>query len=300
MPDLTLIGGIDAGGASFKCGLATPEGRLVANRRIPTTSPSETVANCADFFSEAAREKGARIAALGIASFGPINVDAASPAFGTILNTPKPGWAGANLVEAFARALGVPVTLDTDVNGALLAEMKWGAARDARSAAYVTFGTGIGAGMFTGGDFIGKPRHPEFGHIRVQRHRDDVAFAGTCPMHGDCLEGLASATAFTARHGDPRALASDHPGWDMQAWYAAQACLSLNLSFRLHRIILGGGLMLAEHLLARVHDQYGRLMNGYLGESPGQIAALIQRPDLGDDAGLMGGIALAQGQIVAG
>jgi fructokinase len=299
MPDLTLIGGIDAGGTSFKCGLATGEGRLAASRRTPTTSPSETVANCAAFFLEAARERGAGIAALGIASFGPIDVDAASSTYGTMLNTPKPGWAGANLVETFARSLGAPVTLDTDVNGALLAEMKWGAARDVQSAAYVTFGTGIGAGVFACGGFVGKPRHPEFGHIRVQRHPDDGGFPGACPLHGDCLEGLASAPAFTARHGDPKALPSDHSGWEIQAWYMAQACVSLNLSFRLDRIILGGGLMLTEHLLPRVHDHYGRLMNGYLGESPEQIATLIQRPGLGDDAGLMGGIALAQGKVAA-
>ncbi|HCK83525.1 MAG TPA: ROK family protein [Hyphomonadaceae bacterium] len=295
MGGLALFGGVDAGGTTFKCGLASAGGDLVARRRIPTTDPRETISNCVAFFLEAAHEHDAEIAALGIAAFGPIDVDAASPAYGTILDTPKRGWSGANLFDLFSRALGVRVTVDTDVNGALLAEMKWGAARDASSAAYVTIGTGIGAGIFAGGGFMGKPRHPEFGHICVQRHAADASFQGVCPKHGDCLEGLASASALAARFGEPAALPADHQAWGIEAWYIAQACLNLNLSFRPDRIILGGGLMLAEHLLPRVQERYAQLVAGYLGESTSDIERLICRPGLGDDAGLLGGVALARG-----
>lgn len=293
MGGAALVAGLDAGGTTFKCGLADASGALVARRRVPTTTPSDTIASCTTFFLDAAHELGATISVLGVASFGPIDVDDASVGYGAILNTPKAGWRGVNLAAKFAQGVGAPVVVDTDVNAALLAEMTWGAAQGARAAAYVTIGTGIGAGIFSCGGFVGRPRHPEVGHIRVQRHPADEAFKGICPVHGDCLEGLASATAVAARHGNPARLPLNHPGWDIQAWYVAQACLTLSLSIRPDRIILGGGLMLAEHLLPRVCEQYRRLMNGYLGESVADIEGLICKPGLGDDAGLMGGVALA-------
>ncbi len=289
-----LIAGIDAGGTTFKCGLAGPDGTLVAETRIATTAPAPTLLACADFFISELASRGAVLGALGIAAFGPLDVDPASDTYGTILKTPKPGWSGTDLRRSFSAALKVPVALDTDVNAALAAEMKWGAAQGTSSAAYVTVGTGIGAGMFAAGQFIGKPRHPEFGHIRVKRHDKDTDFPGTCPLHGDCLEGLASAPAFTRRFGPPQDLAASHPGWDILAYYLAQASLNLSLSLRPERIILGGGLMLAPHLLAMIRDQYETLMNGYFGESASDIETLITRPSLGDQAGLMGGIYLAQ------
>ena len=188
---------------------------------------------------------------------------------------------------------GVDAAIDTDVNGALRAEMKWGAARDAASAAYITIGTGIGAGIYAGGHYLGRPSHPEFGHIRVQRHPGDLNFAGVCPFHGDCLEGLASAASVWARFGNPEKLESDHLAWQIEAYYLAQACVSLTLTCRLEKIILGGGLMQASHLLGFVHDHYTALMGGYLAQSPEAVPALIVLPGLKGQAGLMGGVALA-------
>lgn len=293
-PSPRLIGGIDAGGTTFKCALANSEGRLLASQRVPVTSPEATIGGCVDFFRWELKERGARLSCLGIASFGPIDVDPASPDYGTLFATPKPGWAGTRLSARFFSALGVPVILDTDVNGALAAELDRGAAKGLASAAYVTVGTGIGASIWAGGSFLGKPSHPEFGHIRVERHPEDRDFAGSCSFHGACLEGLASGPAIAARFGDPEDLPSDHPAWDIEAYYLAQACLSLYLTARPQRILLGGGVMLAEGLVPKVRTAFGQLMKGYLGLSEGDVEALIQRPALGDDAGLFGAISLAR------
>lgn len=291
---VSLLGGIDAGGTTFKCAVADPSGHLLETRRVPVGSPEETIGACLGFFRESLTRRGARLACLGIASFGPVDVDPVSPDYGTLLATPKPGWSGTRLTQRFFAGLGTPVVLDTDVNGALLAERELGAARGMRSAAYVTIGTGIGAGLFGPGGFLSKPTHPEFGHIRVERHPDDAGFAGVCPFHGACLEGLASAAALTRRYGDPALLPRDHPAWDIEAFYLAQACLALTLTARPERILLGGGVMLAEGLMPKVRAAFAKLLNGYLDLSEGDIETLIQRPALGDDAGMIGAVTLAR------
>jgi len=287
-----VFGGIDAGGTTFKCGVADGAGLLLDKQRVPVTTPEETLAECAAFFRDAGGEAG--LHALGIASFGPIDIDPASPAYGTILQTPKPGWANTDLRAFFREASGVAPTVDTDVNGALFAEMTKGAAQGAASAAYITVGTGIGAGIHVNGAFAGRPMHPEFGHIPLRRHPDDRAFEGICPFHGDCLEGLASVTAIRARWGEPKDLAPEHPAWDIIADYLAQACRTLTLTLRLEKIILGGGLMLAPHLLGRVRTDYDRQMARYLGAQDIPGADLIDTPALGDDAGLIGAVLLAK------
>ncbi|MDB2438083.1 ROK family protein [Hellea sp.] len=288
-----IIASIDAGGTTFKCALIQEERGVIAGMRVPTTSPDETLSSCAAFFKEQAR-KGLNASAMGIASFGPIDVDPNSSNYGMILDGPKFGWAATNLKDYFEQALSIPVAVDTDVNGALLAEMEWGAAKGVDAAAYVTIGTGIGAGIFANGNLIGKPHHPEFGHIRVQRHDADKAFSGGCSIHGDCLEGLASATALTRRFGNPVNLPKGHIGWDIEAYYLAQACTALSLMLRPSKIVLGGGLMLAPHLIGNVRHQYAELMNDYLGQSKDEIDNLIVTPELGDDAGLFGGVRLAK------
>jgi len=284
-------GGIDAGGTTFKCGVSDADGTLLETHRVPVTSPEETLETCAAFFRAAGG--GQAPAALGIASFGPIDVDPHSPDYGTILQTPKPGWANTNLRAFFSDALGVLPAIDTDVNGALLAEMSRGAAKGANSAAYITVGTGIGAGVHVNGAFAGRPTHPEFGHIPLRRHPDDKDFEGTCPFHGDCLEGLASVTAMRARWGEPKDLQPDHPGWTIIADYLAQACRVLTLTLRLEKIVIGGGLMLAPHLLGLVRKAHDDQMAGYLGSEGISGTELIDTPGLGDDAGLIGAVLLA-------
>ena len=214
------------------------------------------------------------------------------------MDSPKSSWPGTNLKTYFEQALSIsgaiPVAINSDVNGALLAEMAWGAAQGCDTAAYMTIGTGIGAGLFVNGGLVGRPSHPEFGHIQVKRHDKDKVFSDVCTFHGDCLEGLASATALTRRFGDPRELEQDHVAWEIEAFYLAQACLSLSLAIRPQRIVLGGGIMLAPHLIGQVRREYAALLNGYLAQSKSDIAQLIVTPGLGDDAGIFGGARLAQ------
>lgn len=288
-----VVAAIDAGGTTFKCALIKEGQGIIVGARVPTTSPDETLAACLQFFKDQAA-KGHRPITMGIASFGPIDVDAASPNYGMILDTPKRGWASVNLKTYFESSLGIPVNIDTDVNGALLAEMAWGSAQGVSSAAYVTIGTGIGAGFFANGGLIGKPSHPEFGHICLKRHPEDSNFGGVCSFHGDCLEGLASATSVTERFGSPAELPEDHIAWDIEAYYLAHACNAISLSLRPERIILGGGIMLAPHLIGKVRAAYRVLMCDYLPQNKADIENLIVTPGLGDDAGLYGGARLAK------
>lgn len=291
-----ILASIDAGGTTFKCALIQEGEGVITSLRVPTTSPDDTLDACALFF-KVQQSKGFAAAAMGIASFGPLNVDPLSGNHGEVEEGPKAGWAGTNLKVYFEKALSIPVAIDTDVNGALLAEMIWGAAQGKKTAAYLTIGTGIGAGLFSNGALIGKPLHPEFGHIRVQRHEADRDFSGVCSFHGDCLEGLASATAMDKRFGNPADLPQEHIGWDIEAFYLAQACQTLSLTIRPEKIILGGGLMLAPHLVGKVRSQYTILMNSYLQQSPADIDDLILTPGLGDNAGLFGGACLAKSLV---
>lgn len=288
--------GIDAGGTTFKLGVAGEDGALLGKTRIPTTGPKETVQAAGAALQELARGEQAAIVALGIASFGPVDVDPLSPDYGTILRTPKPGWSGAPLRAMMADLLGVPVALDTDVNAALLAEQAHGAAKGSDRAAYVTIGAGVGVSVQINGEFAGRPLHPELGHIRVERHKNDTAFAGSCNVHGGCLEGLLSAPALIARFGALEALPEDDPCWMVAGWYLAQLCLVLSLGWRVERIVLGGGVMNSAALLHRARAQYSGFTNHYL-TSEDDPDKLIVRAALGDDAGLAGAIALAQRQF---
>ena len=284
------VAALDAGGTSFKCALVTGDGAILSSWAVPTTTVDETLARCAAGFEAAFEAHGKRATALGIACFGPVDIDPRSARFGTILGTAKPGWQNAEIGPRLSAALGMPFFLESDVNAALLAEMEWGAAKDVNSTAYMTIGTGIGAGVYANGDLLGRPTHPEFGHIQVKRHAKDEGFPGTCALHGDCLEGLASAKAVEARWGDPASLAADHVAWEIEAFYLGQACLNLYLLARLERIVLGGGLMQAKHLLPRIVDAFEALMSDYL---PVSGAQLIIAPGCGAQAGVLGGAIVA-------
>ena len=286
----TIIAAVDAGGTSFKCALVRRDGDLVATWRIPTTTPEETLTACASAFRREIDARGLNPIALGIASFGPVDIDPTSTSYGTITGTAKPGWHGAPIGPALSEALQIPFHLDTDVNAALIAEMRWGNAQGLKSAAYMTVGTGIGVGLSLDGSLVRHPSHPEFGHIRVARHLTDQDFPGTCALHGDCLEGLASAQAFEARWGDPAQVPNDHPAWDVEAYYLAQACTNIYLLTRLERIIIGGGLLQAKHLYAKIQKQFDLLMGDYL---PVKGADLITAPKLGEHAGVLGGAVTA-------
>ncbi|MEM9572465.1 MAG: ROK family protein [Pseudomonadota bacterium] len=290
MPRDEVVAAVDAGGTNFKCAIVATDRTILRAWSVPTSSPDETLTACAESFKAITNTLNVEPRALGIACFGPVDINPDSALYGTITGTAKLGWDDAAIGPRLSAALGVPFYLDTDVNAALAAEMQWGAARRMDSAAYMTIGTGIGVGLFLNGAFVGRPTHPEFGHIRVQRHPEDQSFQGVCALHGDCLEGLASARAVEARWGDPAAMPEQHIGWEIEADYLAQACLNLFLMTRPQRIVMGGGLMNAPHLLDRVRQRFDALIGAYLPVSDSEI---ICAPGLGAHAGVLGGAVLA-------
>jgi len=288
-----VVGGIEAGGNKFVCAIGSGPQDVRAHVVIPTGRPEVTLAGALAFF----REQPEAIAALGIASFGPIDLDSTSPTCGFITTTPKPGWANIDLVGAF-RALGVPVAFDTDVNGAALGESRWGAGRGVDPLVYVTVGTGVGGGAIVNGRLLHGLVHPEMGHLRLPHDRAADPFVGTCPYHGDCLDGLASGTAIRARWGAaPDTLAPEHPAWDLEADYLALGLVSVIATLSPRRIILGGGVMGQPRLLPGVRRRLVALMAGYLRarQLTDDIDAYVVPPQLGARAGVLGAIALAQG-----
>jgi fructokinase len=278
------LGGIEAGGSKFVCATGSgPEDAEIAE--FPTTTPEETIPRVVEFF----RARG-RVAAIGIASFGPIDPNAESPTFGYVTSTPKPGWRNFDFAGAIHRALGLPIAFDTDVNAAALAESHWGAARGLRSFLYITVGTGLGGGAFIDGRLLHGRLHPEMGHIRVPHDRVRDPFPGNCPYHGDCLEGLAAGPAIEARWGHSgRALPDGHAAWDLEAEYLALGIVNWTCTLSPQRILLGGGVMQRAELFPKLRHRVGELLNGYL-----ELPEIVP-PELGARAGVLGAIALANG-----
>lgn len=285
--------GIDAGGTEFKCVAATGPEQIIAHAKIPVTYPDATLAACRNFFIRAREEHG-DFAAMGIASFGPVDLRPESSTYGYITSTPKPYWRDTDIVGYFRRELDLTIRFDTDVNGALLAEQRWGAAQGLHSAMYVTIGTGVGAGVMVDGRLLHGAMHPEAGHMLIARHPADP-FPGSCPFHEGCLEGLASGPALAQRwQQNPEALSDAHSAWELQAHYLAVMCVNLSLVYSPQRIILGGGVMNRTTLLPLVQRAYLALMNSYLGDQQHSIESFIVTPTLGGMAGALGAIALAQ------
>ncbi|MFO7536526.1 MAG: ROK family protein, partial [Chloroflexota bacterium] len=241
------------------------------------------------------------LAAIGIASFGPLDPHPDSPAFGHITTTPKPGWANADLAGPIQRTFNVPIGFDTDVNGAALSEGRWGAAQGLDTFIYFTIGTGIGGGAMVNGRLLHGLIHPEMGHMRLPHDWETDPYPGRCPFHGDCLEGMASGPAIGDRWGRPgHELPADHPAWALQANYLALALHNLICILSPQRIILGGGVMDQPHLLPLVRRRVQELLNGYV-QSPAileQIDRYIVPPGLGPQAGVLGAIALARQQQI--
>jgi fructokinase len=288
---------VEAGGSKLVCAVGTGPGDLRAEARIVTTSPAETLDRAVGFFREQAMRTP--LAALGIASFGPVDLDPGSATWGFITTTPKPGWADTDLAGTFGRALGVPVGFDTDVNGAALAEHRWGALQGCDPAVYVTVGTGIGGGAIVNGRPLHGAIHPEMGHLRIPRDPGDV-FPGACPYHADCLEGLATAGAMRARWGaSPEALPSDHPAWELEASYLALGLAAVVAVLSPQRIALGGGVTGERGLLPRVRARLRALLGGYL-RSPAleDLDRYVVAPGLGERAGVLGALALAADVVV--
>lgn len=288
-----LIGAVEAGGTKFVAALARPDGQILARTRIPTRHPDETLPALQQFFAEAAQAHGA-IAAFGIASFGPIDIDPASPAYGTFTTTPKPGWSGARFHDVLAD-FGAPIVVDTDVNGAAIGEWLAGAGQGCRTVAYTTIGTGIGTGVVRDGRSLMGISHFESGHIIPPHDRAADPFPGICPFHGDCLEGLACGPAIEQRFGT----SLDKLGAaevDLIAGYIAHLASTLVLLHMPDRLIFGGGVMKAPGLIDAVRAKTRSLLNGYVRHPrlDPELQDYIVTPALGDDAGITGAIALAR------
>ena len=290
---MATFGGIEAGGTKFVCALGSGPGDLRDEERFPTTTPEATIGRCIAYF----RECNEPLAAVGISSFGPVDPSPDSPTWGYITSTPKPGWAQTPFAGRMADALGVPVGFDTDVNGAALGENRWGAAQGLDTFLYLTIGTGIGGGGLVGGKLMHGLIHPEMGHVRLPHDREQDPFEGLCPYHGDCLEGLGSGPAIEKRWGTPAdELPEEHPAWDLEARYLALALTNYICTLSPQRIILGGGVMQRQSLFPKIRQNVLELLNGYV-QSPAlleQIDAYIVPPGLGNQAGVLGAIALAQ------
>lgn len=282
------IGAIEAGGTKFVCGVGNEEGEIEDRIHFPTRRPAETLENVIAFF----RDK--KVESIGIGSFGPIDIEQSSPTYGYVTTTPKPGWAGYNFVGTLKSVFDVPIGWDTDVNAAALGEAIWGAAQGLDSCVYYTIGTGIGVGIYTEGNLVHGLVHPEGGHILTRRHPDDD-FDGICPYHGDCLEGMAAGSALEARwKAMGESLSEDHPAWELEAYYIAQAVSSVILTLSPKKVILGGGVMKQVQLFPMIREVVGRNLNGYVSVAPivTGIEHYIVPPGLGDNAGLCGALAL--------
>ena len=292
-----MLGGIEAGGTKFICGIGTsPEDLRTA--QFPTSSPDITLENVIRFF----REATVSLQGIGIGSFGPIDLHTDSPTYGHITSTPKAGWANFDLVGAVASALRVPVAFDTDVNAAVLGEARWGAARGLSDAIYMTIGTGIGGGALVHGQVAHGLVHPEMGHLRIPHDLVRDPFPGSCPFHGDCLEGLACGPAIQARWGAiAMTLPPDHPAWALEAQYLAYGLNNLAVTLSPQRILLGGGVMQQSHLFTLIRQEFTQLLNGYVAnpELTERLDHFIQPPQLAGRAGILGSLVLAE-QAAAG
>lgn len=288
-----MFGAIEAGGTKFVCGVGTgPED--LRTTQFPTTSPEATLAIAIEFLR---KESRGELQAVGIGSFGPIDLHSTSLTFGYVTSTPKAGWQNYNLAGTVRDALGVPVGFDTDVDAAALGEARWGAAQNLTDFLYLTIGTGIGGGAIINGRVLHGLVHPEMGHIWVPHDLARDPYRGCCPYHGDCLEGLASGPAMQQRWGQAaQDLPPDHPGWTLEAHYLAYGLANWVLTLSPQRILLGGGVLRQSQLFARIRKDLAGLLNGYVRapEVMRDLDQYVVPPLLGGRAGVLGGLVLAE------
>ncbi len=296
MGDDRVYGGIEGGGTKFVCAVGTGPDDVRAEVRFPTTTPAETIGRAIAFFAEQTKIHG-QLAAIGIASFGPVDVNPTSPTYGYVTTTPKPHWHMAEFGPAIVRALHVPIGFDTDTNIAALGEGRWGAGAGLGTLLYLTVGTGIGGGALVNGKLLHGLVHPEMGHLRIPHDLSRDPFVGSCPYHGDCLEGLANGPALEQRWGArAETFGPDHPAWALEAEYLALALMNYILVLSPERIIMGGGVMSQPQMFPLVRANVRRLLAGYVAHpaiTTDAIDGYIVPPGLGNRAGVLGAIALA-------
>jgi fructokinase len=292
--DKPIYGGIETGGTKFVCAIGNADGTLIEKIRIPTEDPEKTIELVADFFKPFYVNAGLR--RIGIGSFGPIDAEINSVTYGYITSTPKPGWQNTNIVGLLRSRLDVDIVFDTDVNAAALGESLWGASRNLDPSLYITIGTGIGGGYIIEGRPLRGMANPEMGHIRIPHDWSKDPFKGACSYHGDCFEGLASGRSLIERLGKPaETISQDHPVWELEINYIGQAISNLVLILSPRIIILGGGLMKTDFLFKGIRRRVKEILNQYIqtDEIIENIEQYIVPPFLGDNAGVLGSIALA-------
>jgi fructokinase len=290
-----VYGAVEAGGTKFIVALGNDRGEILEENRFPTAEPASTLADTCAWLRRRSRESGHVLTAIGVASFGPVELGKNSARYGCIGRTPKPGWSGTDIAGTLAREFLCPIGFDTDVNAAALAEHRWGAARDVDHLAYLTVGTGIGGGVIVNGAPIHGLLHPEIGHIYPRRHPLDE-FGGVCPFHRDCVEGLASGPAILARTGSSlQQLDPAHAQWQIEADYLGQLCAQLVLSTSPRRIVMGGGVMAQTRLLPPIRQRMRHWLGGYIDRSEILVDAdhYVVAPQLGHRSGILGALALA-------
>lgn len=287
------LGAIEAGGTKFVCGIGNEHGEITDRVSFPTTTPEETIANVVAYFSDKS------IDALGIGSFGPVDLDKSSPTYGYVTTTPKPHWGQYDFLGNVKKHLNVPIGFDTDVNAAALGEAEWGAAKGLDSCLYITVGTGVGAGAIVEGNMLHGMLHPEMGHIMITRHPEDE-YAGFCPYHGDCLEGMVAGPALERRWGKKgHELASIDKVWEIVGYYLAQALVNFIYILSPKKIIMGGGVMKQLQLFPIIRRQVQTMLNGYV-QTPQILSGIdeyIVPPGLGDNAGLSGALVIAKREL---
>jgi fructokinase len=291
-----LFGGIEAGGTKFCCAVGDGDGNIINETVIPTGHPDVTLPKVIEYFT-AIHEK-TPLSAIGIASFGPVELNRDSVFYGFTTTPPKPGWKMFNFAGTVRKAFDLSVGFDTDVNGAALGEFRWGSAIGLDTFLYITVGTGVGGGGMIGGNMMHGLIHPEMGHIFIPHDRSRDPFGGICPYHGDCLEGLTTGPSIQKRWGIEKAsdLPLGHPGWILEADYLAYAFASYALMISPQRIIAGGGVMKTPGLIEMIRTRVKKLLNGYVKHDMviEKIDEYIVLPGLGDRAGTCGALALAE------
>ena len=282
-----ILGALEAGGTKMVCAVGDENGNIKEQISIPTIGPDETIPKIIGYFKEK------NIEALGIGCFGPLDLKKTSKTYGYITNTPKLAWKNFDMAGTMKRELKVPVGFDTDVNGPLLGEVTWGRAKGKENVVYITIGTGIGMGVLSNGKLLHGMMHPEAGHIKMTRHPDDN-FAGQCPTHGNCLEGLACGPAIEERWGKKGVeLSGDRRVWELEAYYLAQAIYALILTLSPELIILGGGVMHQEILFDLIRKEVDKINNGYLlTDEMKNLDKYIVPASLNDNQGIMGALKL--------
>lgn len=298
-----LIAAVEAGGSKFKCAVGTGPGDLKLSTSIATTTPHETIREMTDFFQSASRQLGP-FSALGVGSFGPLDLAERSETYGYITTTPKPGWQFTDLLGPMRECYHVPVGFDTDVNAAALAEFSWGWGQGCDPLVYITVGTGIGGGVLIGGKPLHGALHPEIGHMHITQVLTTAPQPdGVCPFHGgNCLEGLISGPAIAARWGaPPEAFPPEHECWGEFSTLLALGLANITLTLSPQRVILGGGVMHQTHLFPVIREELQRVLNDYLHtrELMEGIDDYVVPPGLGDDAGLLGALALGRNALAA-